>query len=120
MSKLASMSMKVSEIVITLPAGAVKVVAGHVQLLPYCATPAFACDISTPGAVRVPLSGPHAPPGTTTLVPKKNVTDAVNPSMVMLSSEVQATVSKFDVDVHVPSIEPESCAREGAYTDDPS
>jgi hypothetical protein len=46
----------------------------------------------------------------------------MKPSLVMLSSEVQATVSEFDVDVHVPSIvEPESrYARDGAYTDEPS
>ena len=51
------------------PAGAVKVVEGHAQLLPYFwVTPAPVCDFQVPPAVRVPLGPPHLPPGTTMLL----------------------------------------------------
>jgi len=61
------MSIKVSVNLITLPAGAMKVVAGHAQKLSYRVTPAPTCELNTPGAVSVPLAGPQAPPGTTRL-----------------------------------------------------
>jgi len=44
----------------------------------------------------------------------------MNPSLVMLASEVQATVSEFVDVAQVPSTERESFARDGACTDEPS